>query len=95
MFLDKGDSKTLLYPIDKIISVTSYNGKRVYEEGRDYIVENGKLVVPSTSIIPCISSAQFYGAPTNALQTTDPNGEVKNTHWGEGTAMTYWQVCVN
>ena len=95
MFLDKGESKALLYPIDKIISVTSYNGKRVYQEGRDYVVENGKLVVPSSSIIPCITSSQFYGAPTNALQTVDPNGEVKNTHWGEGTAMTAWQVCVN
>ena len=34
MFIDKGDTKELLYKIDKVISVTSYNGKKKYEEGR-------------------------------------------------------------
>ena len=45
MFLDKGDVKSLLYPIKSIVSVTSYDGKKVYEEGKDYVVEDGKLKI--------------------------------------------------
>ena len=33
-FIDKGEIKRLLYPATKIISVTSYDGKVTYTEGR-------------------------------------------------------------
>ena len=42
MFLDKGDVKSLLFPIESVISVTSYDGKTVYEEGKDYVIEGQK-----------------------------------------------------
>ena len=60
MFIDKGDTKELLYKIDKVISVTSYNGKKTYEEGRDYEVVDGKLRVTEDSKIPCITSKKYY-----------------------------------
>ena len=46
MFIDKGDTKELLYKIDKVISVTSYNGKITYVEGEDYEVAGGKEPFP-------------------------------------------------
>ena len=45
MFIDYGDEKTLLYPIDTIISVTSYDGSKTYSEGKDYTVVDGKLKI--------------------------------------------------
>ena len=59
-FIDKTDpynTKTLLYPIKKVISVTStpyYDADgelTVYEEGKDYEVVNGKLVITPNSAI--------------------------------------------
>lgn len=94
MFLDKGDVKTLLYPIDTIVSVTSYDGKKVYEEGKDYVIEDGKLKVTENSSIPCITRARYYNSPGSLLQTKYEGKDVP-THWGEGQLMTNWQVNVN
>ena len=44
MFLEKGDVKSLLFPIKEIVSVTSYDGSKVYEEGVDYVVEDGDVI---------------------------------------------------
>lgn len=94
MFLDKGDTKSLLYPIQSVQSVTSYDGTVTYEEGKDYEIVDGQLKVTENSSIPCITRAVYYNAPTNMLQTSY-NGQNVNTHWGEGTPMTNWQVNVN
>ncbi len=94
MFLDKGDVKTLLYPIETIVSVTSYDGKKVYEEGKDYVIEDGKLKVTENSSIPCITRAKYYNSSETMLQT-EYDGKKVWTHWGEGQVMTNWQVNVN
>ncbi len=94
MFLDKGDVKELLFPIDTVISVTSYDGKKVYEEGKDYVIEDGKLKVTADSSIPCITSAKFYNSPGSLIQVKH-EGKTVYMHWGEGQAMTNWQVNVN
>ncbi len=102
MFLDKGDVKSLLFPIKDIISVTSYDGKTVYEEGRDYVIEDGKLKVTEDSSIRCITSQTYYsfpGLPDGkggyvTLNTTNPaTGEMTSTFWGE-SRMKQWQVSV-
>lgn len=80
MFLDYGQKKSLLYRVDKILEVTSYDGSRTYQRGKDYELERGRIVLLKGSAIPCISSKVYYG-----------NGQM---YWGEGTTMTQWQVCV-
>lgn len=92
MFIDKGDTKPLLYKIDKVISVTSYDGKKVYKEGEDYEVVDGKLRVTENSSIKCIGSSRYYSGD-GMLQTLH-EGNMRATHWGEGRAMTDWQVNV-
>ncbi len=94
MFIDKGETKSLLYPIDSIQSVTSYDGTKVYEEGKDYAIVDGKLQVLENSSIPCITSAKYYNYP-GSLISINLNGTATPIHWGEGRAMTDWQVNVN
>lgn len=94
MFLDQGDVKSLLYPIESIQSVTSYDGKKVYEEGKDYVIEDGKIKVTEGSSIPCITSKTYYNNP-GSLISIQHDGKVVPIHWGEGQAMTNWQVNVN
>ena len=88
MFLDKGDVKSLLYPIKSIVSVTSYDGKTTYEEGKDYVVEDGKLKVTENSAIKCITSEKYYNHAGSIIQM---NG--KPMFWGESQVKA-WQVSV-
>ena len=93
MFIDKTDVKSLLFPIEKVISVTSYDGTKVYTEGTDFVVEDGKLKLTANTSIPCITSEVYYNHSNTTLQTNH-DGKVCNTYWGEGIAMAQWQVCV-
>ena len=88
MFIDKGDVKTLLFPIESMISVTSYNGSITYEEGRDYVIVDGKLQVTEDSRIPCITSAVYYNYQGSII-TKDG----QPLYWGE-SQMKQWQVAV-
>lgn len=94
MFLDPGDVRSLLFRIDEVLSVTSYDGSRVYEEGIDYAVDDGKLIALEGGSIPCITSGKYYGAASDSLLVTRHDGKNVPTHWGEGRAMTDWQVNV-
>ena len=93
MFIDRGDIKSLLYPIESITSVTSYDGTVVYEEGKDYVLEDGKIRVTENSSIPCITSDVYYNWSESML-VTKHNGRDVNTFWGEARP-SQWQVCVN
>ena len=42
----------LLYPIDEVISLRSFDLQTVYKEGKDYYVENGELVLTENTEIP-------------------------------------------
>ena len=92
MFIDKGDTKELLYRIDQVISVTSYNGKKTYTEGDDYEVVDGKLRITEDSRIPCITGKKFYSGDGTLMVNVD--GVRKPVYWGEGTVMTNYQVNV-
>ncbi len=94
MFLEKGEAKQLLYPISQVQYVTSYDGKTVYENGKDYVVDNGVLILTQDSRIPCITREKYYGANSSSLLQTEYNGQTVYTHWGEGRLMTDWQICV-
>ena len=88
MFIDKGDVKSLMYPIEGIVSVTSYDGKTTYEEGVDYVLEDGKLKVTENSSIPCITSDVYYNHAGSIIKMKN-----RPLYWGE-SQMKQWQVCV-
>lgn len=88
MFLDKGEVKSLLFPIKSIVSVTSYDGKTTYEEGKDYVIEDGKLKVTENSSIKVITSEKYYNHPGSLITM---NG--KPMFWGESQVKA-WQVSV-
>ncbi len=54
------DPIMLAYDIDEIVSVKSANLAVTYESGKDYTVENGKLVIPSGSKIPISAYGDYY-----------------------------------
>lgn len=61
---------TLLYPIEEIISVRSYDLRTLYEESVDYTVnEDGQLEIISNGSIPVLSYDKYY------LPVYDENGE--------------------
>ena len=94
MFLDKGDVKSLLFPIESVISVTSYDGKTVYEEGKDYVIEDGKLKITEDSSIKVITSAKYYNHAGSLINTKNPaTGQMVPTFWGE-SQVKQWQVSV-
>lgn len=93
MFIDPADEKKLLYPIEQVIAVTSYDGETVYEAGRDYVVSEGNLRLTPHSAIPCITPEAYYDVPASILETAYKGRKVL-THWGEYALMSAWQVCV-
>ena len=92
MFLDYGETKQLLFPIDEIISVERYDGRIVYEEGRDYQIIDGKIYIPTTSTINLITSNVYYNFTGQAMLYEKYNGKNVSVYWGEGTTMTQWQI---
>lgn len=94
MFLEKGEKRDLLFKIDSIESVTSYNGKKTYVEGEDYALTDGKIEILEGSKIPVLTEKRYY-AGDGTLLTKNDEGKVKKTFWGEGETMTRWQVRVN
>ncbi|MBQ4111442.1 MAG: SGNH/GDSL hydrolase family protein [Clostridia bacterium] len=96
MFLDKGDVRSLLYPIGTVVSVTNYDGTVTYEEGKDYVIEDGKIKITEDSAIPVITRAKYYNYPAHPQINITANYEGKNVniYWGEGKPMTDYQMNV-
>jgi hypothetical protein len=93
MFLDYGESRALLYNIDRIISVKSFDGSVTYVEGVDYALVDGKIQILEGSSIPCITSAVYYDSAKYDLMT-NRDGVPASTYDAEGQGMTKWQVNV-
>ena len=51
---------TLLYPAEEILSVRSATLETAYRPGRDWIFEDGRLVVPAGSSIPAMDYDDYY-----------------------------------
>lgn len=98
MFVGMDDTAALLYTPDEILSVRSYDLKTVYEQGKDYDVVDGKLVLLEGTRIPVITFEKYYhekeiaGMPAQLV--TKYEGKNYYTYWGEGVAMTQWQIAV-
>ncbi len=95
MFVGMEDKAPLLYTPDKIISVRSYDLAIEYEEGIDYKLEDGKLVLLEGTRIPVCPLETYYSVHNNMpYLSTMYNGQMTQTMYGEGTTMTRWQVAV-
>ena len=98
MFVGMDDKASLLYTPDEILSVTSYDLKTVYEQGKDYDVVDGQLVLLEGTRIPVITFEEYYheteipGMPAQLVTKYD--GKQYYTYWGEGVYMTQWQIAV-
>ena len=90
LFMEYGETKELLFPIDKIVAITSYDKKTRYKEGVDFAVVDGKLQILEGSSMPCLGTENYYGVGDGTLKTL-VNGEYVNTKFGN---MHPWQVMV-
>lgn len=98
LFLGKGEKKQLFYEPLEIMSIHSYDTSKVYTEGEDYILEDGKLVLTENTSIPYMTEESYYQAPSinDFLQTRAPGEtEWRNTFWGGGKdGIKKYQVAV-
>lgn len=89
----------LLYPIDKIVSVRSSDLKTLYEEGRDYEIENGKLLIKKDGTIPSLAYSDYYHETytDDGLKTQIPAADGKGSYIvaeisKESKGMSEWCV---
>lgn len=61
---------SLTYDIDEIISVKDATLRYTYQEGRDYTVEDGKLIISQDTIMPYFSYYEYYPS-SGGLDRTD------------------------
>ncbi|MCR5041289.1 MAG: family 16 glycosylhydrolase [Clostridia bacterium] len=87
--------KGLLYDIERVLSVTSYDGETVYEEGTDYVVKDGKLCLPEGSRIPGIPEEEYYSEGEQAILTAKkPDGTVSPLYFSGTGGIQSRQVLV-
>ena len=90
MFLEYGEEKELLFPIDRVVTVTAYDRITKYKEGVDYAIVDGKIKILEGSAIPCIGKDNYYGVGDGTLKTL-VNGQYVNTKFSN---MHPWQILV-
>lgn len=81
MFLGKDDLLPLLFMPEEILSVTSYDGQTVYQEGRDFILtDDGRLALTEQTSIPYITKEAYYHGDPESLLTTVFQGQEVYTY---------------
>lgn len=93
-FLGKDEKKTLLFDADEIISVKSFDLTREFVQGKDYALEDGKLVLLEGTEIPFTTEEEYYPEDATDFLVTNVNGVWKNTVWGEVSKIKAKQVAV-
>ncbi len=94
-FIFPEEEKQLLFDIDRIVSVASYDGKTVYESGRDYTVKDGKLLLTENSAIPVITPARYYSAGEQPLlKVLKPDGSESPCYFTGSGKLGQYQVNV-
>ena len=94
MFIGKDDRAPLLYMPKEILHVTSYDGDTVYQEGEDFLCEDGYISLCAGSRIPYIEEKDYYHDDPSSLISIPYKGKDTYIYWGEGTTMTRWQIAV-
>lgn len=88
-FYDGRDEYQLLYPIDEIITVRSYDLTKEYREGKDFYVKDGKLYLTESTSIPL-----YDNSSTDRLTITGSNqwnlaGYWKTNQWKYQLNISY------
>lgn len=88
---------TLMYDIGAIVSVKNSRLNTVYEEGTDYILEDGKLKILDSGSIPTIEYDYMY--PTVQFATMNPDNVQHHRtkgymYFAEGSTFHYMQLAV-
>ena len=98
----EGEEISLLYPIKSVISVTDFGLEKEYKENIDYIVKDGKLIIPKGSNIPTLKLDDYYvKAPAEVPIIFDPSrspykfNETRYLIFGEGSYMIDKQIAIS
>lgn len=82
----------LLYPADVILSVRSSDLKTVYERGKDWELQNGKLVILTDSDVPFMTYEEYY--PSVASENSFAAVQGGNIYFSEGSVLHKKQLAV-
>ena len=94
-FIDSDEEKRLLFDIDRVVSVTSYDGGTVYEYGRDFVVKDGKLARTEASAIPVMTPEVYYSdGEQPLLKVRGPDGTESPCYFSGSGTMGRYQVRV-
>ncbi len=84
----------LLYRAEKILSVRDSSLGTLYQEGKDYLLEDGQLVIPEGSSIKTVEYNQYYPPEDYQgpkIQKTDGSGYIL---WCDGFNLHQLQIAV-
>ena len=97
----KGEPVKTLYKIKNVIAVTNYSLNVRYEEGKDYEVVNGELIIKENGNIPQININDLYlDEPYKFEIPIDPSkvnikfDRPKYSFYGEGQIITDKQIAI-
>ena len=93
MFVGKDDVTPLLFTPDEIISVRSADLKTTYEEGVDYVLQDGKIGLTENTSIPYWEEAEYYPEQEIPGRSYEKKGG-GYLLYGEGTTFTYKQIAI-
>ncbi|MBQ1955562.1 MAG: SGNH/GDSL hydrolase family protein [Clostridia bacterium] len=70
-FLPRSRKVDLLYPAKSIVCVENLAGTVTYKEGKDYVLENGSLIIPEGSEIRILTDEEYNPAVADAEHHTE------------------------
>ena len=86
-FLPRSNKVDLLYPARSIVRVENLAGTKIFEEGKDYVLENGSLIIPEGSEIRIMTDEEYNPSVSDAEHHTEIGFECVNGGYlmfGEG-----------
>ena len=93
-FLGKNAKVKLLYDASQILYVSSYDLSIQYEEGQDFIYENGYLKLTKNTSIPYFTNSEYFCNDSNSMRCSKfPYSHM--IHDGNGTRIISKQVLVS
>ena len=102
LFVGEEDAAPLLYTPSEVVTVRNYGLDVVYEEGKDYVIENGKICRVKGSSIPYMEINEYYRKMPDSTvlevrkEFVDiPLTGVRYLKYGETNTFTKYQIAVS